>query len=256
VTTWSSKAPPRTGAMDRLLTNPSFARGMELVAIGLSGDAAIEISAATDALDKDPWALLEMTYLLRSQGQHQYAIGAAAALLAASPTPVAADAPAALQRLLYPTPYRALAEASARRYGVDPLLLQALVRQESLFSAMANSSAEARGLTQVIPATARSIAAALGNSSFQLRDLFRPNLSLDFGAYYLGEMLRLTKGDVWMALASYNGGYGNAVRWAGGEKPVDPDLFLENLDFPETRSYLEAVERNYRFYRALYGSGR
>jgi soluble lytic murein transglycosylase len=256
VTTWSSAAPPRPGALDRLLANPNFARGVELIAIGLDGDAAIELSAAIDALEMDPWALLEMGYVLRSQGQHQYAIAAAAALLAASPTPVTADAPPALQRLLYPTPYRALAEASALHYGVDPLLLQALVRQESLFSAMANSSAEARGLTQVIPATARSIAAALGNSSFQPRDLYRPNLSLDFGAYYLGEMLRLTKGDVWMALAAYNGGYGNAVRWAGGEKPVDPDLFLENLDFPETRAYLEAVERNYRIYRALYGSSR
>jgi soluble lytic murein transglycosylase len=109
-------------------------------------------------------------------------------------------------------------------------------------------------MTWVSPATARSIASALKNSSFQPRDLFRPNLSLDFGAYYLGEMMRLTKGDVWMALASYNGGYGNAMRWAGGEQPIDPDLFLENVDFSETRAYLEAVDRNYRFYRSLYAA--
>jgi soluble lytic murein transglycosylase len=256
LTSWAPAAPTRAGATDRLRAEPHFARAMELAAIGLDGDAAIEFGAATDALGSDPWSLLEMIFLLRSEGQHQHAISAAGALLAASPTPVAANAPPALQRLLYPTPYRALAEASARRYGVDPLLLQALVRQESLFSAAANSSAEARGLTQVIPATARSIATALGNSSFQLRDLFRPNLSLDFGAYYLGEMLRLTKGDAWMALAAYNAGYGNAMRWAGGEQPVDPDLFLENLDFAETRTYLEAVARNYRFYLSLYGPAR
>jgi soluble lytic murein transglycosylase len=251
VTTWSSTAPPRTGAEDRLLAEPHFARAVELAALALNGDAAIEFSAAMDTLETDPWALLEMAYLLRSQGQYQNAIGAAAALLAASPTALAADAPLALQRLLYPTPYRALAEASSRRYGVDSLLLLSLVRQESLFSSTAGSSAEARGLTQVIPSTARSIAAALGNSNFQLRDLFRPNLSLDFGAYYLGEMLRLTKGDVSMALAAYNGGYGNAVRWAA----ADADLFLESVDFPETRTYLEALARNYRFYRSLYGAG-
>ena len=56
-----------------------------------------------------------------------------------------------------------------------------------------------------------------------------------------------------MALAAYNGGYGNAVRWAGGETPIDQDLFLENVTYEETRSYLQAVGRNLRFYRALYG---
>jgi soluble lytic murein transglycosylase len=132
--------------------------------------------------------------------------------------------------------------------------LAALVRQESLFSPTAASSADARGLTQVIPSTAQAIASALGVSDFRLEDLYRPKLSLQFGAYYLAEMLRLAGGDTWMALASYNGGYGNAVRWAGGDRPIDPDLFLENVTFDETRTYLQSVARNYRFYRALYST--
>ena len=243
---WAPAQPAREGARERLLAEPHFARGRELTAMSLAGDANEEYRLAQEALGGDAWALLEMTYLLRSEALNHYAVTAATKVLSMSPARWAGAAPEAVQRLLYPLEYRSLLEAAAAQYKVDSRVLASLIRQESLFSAAATSSADARGLTQVIPSTAKSIATALGTRDFRLTDLYRPRLSLQFGAYYLSEMLRLTKGDVSMALASYNGGYGNAVRWAGGETPIDQDLFLENVTYSETQSYLQAVGRNLR----------
>lgn len=250
---WTAAAPPRDSRAARLAAEPHLVRALELTALHMAGEAADEFRLAEEALAKDPWALLEMSLQLHERGLYQPAVGAASRLLAQSPAAWAGEAPASLQPLLYPYPYRGLFERSAKQYTVDPLLFASMVRQESLFSARATSSADARGLAQVIPPTARSIADALGKKDFRLEDLYRPRLSLEFGAFYLSEMLKLTKGNVWMALASYNGGYGNASRWAGGKTDIDQDLFLENVVYSETQAYLQAVSRNQRFYRSLYG---
>jgi soluble lytic murein transglycosylase len=83
----------------------------------------------------------------------------------------------------------------------------------------------------------------------------RPNVSLRFGAYYLSRQIELLEGDIPAALAAYNGGPGNAFRWqeaAGGPDP-DPDVFLETIDFEETRTYVELVLENYAVYLYVYG---
>jgi soluble lytic murein transglycosylase len=224
-----------------------------LTGLHMTAEATEEFRLANTALAKDPWALLELSLQLNGQGLYQPAVSAATALLSQSPTAWAAEAPESMQRLLYPYPYRALIEQSAKQYNIDPLLLASLVRQESLFAARATSRSDARGLAQVIPPTAREIAGALGTKDFRIEDLYRPRLSLTFGAFYLSEMLRLAKGNVWMALASYNGGYTNALRWAGGQTTTDQDLFLESITYSESQTYVQAISRNLRFYRPLYG---
>jgi soluble lytic murein transglycosylase len=128
----------------------------------------------------------------------------------------------------------------------------ALVRQESFFRPDAESSAGALGLTQVIPSTADEIAEQLDEADFTYVDLFRPNVSLRFGAHYLGSQLELFGGDISAALAAYNGGPGNALRWQEFA-PDDPDLFLETISLSETRAYVELVLEHYARYRYAYG---
>jgi soluble lytic murein transglycosylase len=109
------------------------------------------------------------------------------------------------------------------------------------------------GLTQVVPPTAAEIAADLGIADFKDGDLLQPEVSLRFGAHYLGEQIEGFGGNLHAALAAYNGGPGNAGRWAeasGG----DLDLLLEAIDFPETRVYVEVVLENYALYRYTYGA--
>ena len=135
----------------------------------------------------------------------------------------------------------------------SPFLLLALIRQESFYDAHAVSPADASGLTQVVPETASGIAEALGEKDFRTSDLLRPKVSLRFGAYYLGSQLQMLGGDIPAALAAYNGGPGNATRWQAAAASSDPDVFLESIDFSETRAYVELVLENYAVYLYAYG---
>jgi soluble lytic murein transglycosylase len=83
------------------------------------------------------------------------------------------------------------------------------------------------------------------------KDLYRPDVSITLGAYYLGKNRSLLDGDLYAALAAYNGGPGNSLEWrrlAGG----DPDLFLESVRFEETRNYIRAIYEIFGTYRTIY----
>jgi soluble lytic murein transglycosylase len=103
-----------------------------------------------------------------------------------------------------------------------------------------------------MPDTGQAIADQLGQSSFSPDDLYRPLVSVRFGASYLAQRIADMGGSVQAALAAYNGGLSNAQRWAGGTSVADPDLFTEGVDFPETQGYIEAVYGFYATYRRLY----
>lgn len=160
--------------------------------------------------------------------------------------------PRALQKQVYPASWGDLLAEQSTRYGVDPLLMLALIRQESSFDPRAESQAQARGLTQIVPSTARTIASRLGRDDFALRDLFRPQLSLEFGTWFMSQLLSEYKGRVFPALAAYDAGGGNVARWLQrfGD---DPDLLVEQIPFNETQTYLRIVYDNYWHYQALYG---
>src|SRR5260221_14640311 len=99
------------------------------------------------------------------------------------------NVPRAVQKQVYPAGWGDLVAEQAAHYGVDPLLMLALMRQESSFDPRAQSGAQALGLTQVVPATARSIASRLGRADFVLNDLFKPAVSLEFGTWFLSQLL-------------------------------------------------------------------
>jgi soluble lytic murein transglycosylase len=155
--------------------------------------------------------------------------------------------------LVYPARFAAQASVAADDEGISPFLLLALVRQESFFDETAVSSVGALGLTQVMPATAADIADSLGAEDFKDGDLLTPDVSLRFGAHYLAAQIEGFGGSLHAALAAYNGGPGNAGRWAEASSG-DPDLLLETIDFAETRIYVEVVLENLALYRYAYGA--
>ena len=163
--------------------------------------------------------------------------------------------PRAVQKQVYPAAFGDLIMEQAQRYDIDPLLLLAIVRQESSFDPRAQSGAQARGLTQIVPPTARDIADRLGRAdAFVLRDLYKPSVSLEFGAWFLSRLLFEHQGRLLPALAAYDAGGGNVARWLSrfGD---DPDVLVEEVPFAETQTYLRAVYANYLEYKLLYGSG-
>lgn len=248
-----SAAAPASDARQRVLADPLVHRAALLEAMGQHASATAEYQTAVRSHRGDGAALYALAVLLHERGQFGAAMLAVALLQDVTRTGNPRDLPRLLQVVLHPTPYRALVHAAAAEHGLDPALLYALMKQESLFDPRATSSAQARGLTQVIPSTGREIAAGLGLPDFQQAHLYRPVVSIRFGAFYLARQLAFLGGNPVFALAAYNGGPGSALRWMANNRAIDPDLFVETIDFPETRLYVHNVMENYARYRLLYG---
>ena len=123
------------------------------------------------------------------------------------------------------------------------------MRQESLFDHFADSTADARGLTQVIPVTGASVARELGLAAFRPEDLYDPKQSIAFGAYHLADRVRLFKGDLFRAVASYNAGPEAVAKWAPGSD--DSDIFVESIDYRETRAYVKSIYEYQSIYRSM-----
>jgi soluble lytic murein transglycosylase len=211
---------------------------------------AVYRSMLADNGGEDVAALFQAARRFEEEGRVSLASRAATTLAVRLGKP-GQQPPEDLLRVAYPLAFRDLAITAARDEQVSPLLLLALVRQESFYDPDAGSPAGALGLTQVIPATGEAIATTLGVESFRASDLYRPRTSLRFGASYLAGQLRVFDGNAYHALAAYNGGPGtasNALKSAG----VDEDLFVEDLEFDETQQYVRRVMENYARYRQLY----
>jgi soluble lytic murein transglycosylase len=154
-------------------------------------------------------------------------------------------------RAIYPWPWRAAVAAEAREFGVDPLLLAAIVRQESVFDLEALSRAGARGLAQLMPGTAAQAARGLDVTLYP-EWLTVPDLNLHLGAAHLATLLQRFGGRVEVAVAAYNAGAAPVSRWLSRPGADDPDEFIEQIPYPETRTYVRSVLRNRELYRALY----
>jgi soluble lytic murein transglycosylase len=244
---------PETAApASSVTTQPAWLRGRELHLLGLRQEAEKEFLAAISESASDQWALYRLARSFQGLGLTHLAARAAGRLLARSDVPLV-ETPRPLLELAYPLAYASLVGAAGSENEVSPLILLALIRQESFYDPRATSVAGALGLTQVIPTTAMEIAEKLERRDFTPRDLLEPSVSIEFGAFYLGDQLWLFDGDLYLALAAYNGGPGNALRWGDDPAAIDPDFLTETIDLEETRSYLELVLANYAVYRFLYG---
>lgn len=235
-----------------LEADPRLVRGRELWAVGAYAEAENEFNDLLQAYRTDGLASYQLAIFLRAIAAYRLSIVGAANLIQAAGA-ATLDTPSWIARLRYPAYYRDVVLSAAERYNLDPLLLFALIRLESLFDTTATAAAGEKGLTQVIPSTAEYIAGQLQWPDYQHSDLFRPYAGVEFGAFYLAEQMRRFGGSAIAALAGYNAGPGRAASWlqlAGG----DPDLFMSVITIESTRGYVERLYSFYTIYRALYGS--
>jgi soluble lytic murein transglycosylase-like protein/TolA-binding protein len=149
--------------------------------------------------------------------------------------------------LLYPNGYRKLICEAALAYKIDPLWLHAIIWQESKYNPSARSGASARGLMQFIPETASAVAESVGILPLSVENLYDPAVSIRLGAAYWSSLMEKLKSPE-MALAAYNGGPDNVQRWIS--KAADPELFVSDIGFVETKRYVTLVFAA----RAAYGS--
>jgi len=158
-----------------------------------------------------------------------------------------------LLQAVYPFPQRERIEREAREWGADPLLVAALIRQESAWEPAIRSPVGATGLMQVMPETGRELAARHGVAGFRPEQLEVPDLNTHLGTAFLVELLARYRGDLPLALSGYNAGPQRADRWRSFPEAADPLRLTERIPFAETRDYVKRVYRNRVLYEALYG---
>lgn len=142
--------------------------------------------------------------------------------------------------LRFPLPYEEAIGAAARDAGLSGDWIYAVLRTESLYDPQAASTAGALGLLQLRLATARRVAVRAGLPQPDKGDLLKPEVSIALGARYLRELLDRFDGRYPPALAAYNAGPDRVPHWLP-RRPVDGDVWVENIPYSETRTYVQRV---------------
>ncbi len=157
--------------------------------------------------------------------------------------------------LLYPTPYPVQVIENSARHNVPPHLAFAMIREESRFDSDAVSRVGALGLMQIMPATGRSIAREMEFPGWDENDLLDPEINVAFGVWYASSLLEAAHGDPLWMLAAYNAGPGNARRWFDGSRTPETTIStIDNIDFKETRKYVQRIVESANIYHSLYFS--
>ena len=147
----------------------------------------------------------------------------------------------------------------ARAEGVDPFLVRALIWRESRFDPNTHGEADEHGLMQVTPEVGQMWAKANKIEDFRDDDLYDPETNIRAGTWYLNRALKHwsnTDDPVTFALAEYNAGRTNAMKWVDPLAPLDHTAFIERITFPGTRKYVEVIMEKRDQYRALFGNNR
>ncbi len=239
-----------------LASDARFIRGTELWRLGMYPEAKAEFENLREAVAADPANTFRLAEYYRQIGLYRSAIFAARHVLDLAGMDDAGTftAPPYFTHLRFGPYYRELVVPIAQAYDFHPLFLYAVLRQESLFEGFVHSSAGARGLMQLMPATAQEIYQQTGwPPDFTVADLDRPRVSLTYGAHYLARQRDYFHGDLYAALAAYNAGPGNASVWENLASN-DPDLFLEIIRYDQTREYIRRIYETFVIYRNLYGT--
>jgi soluble lytic murein transglycosylase len=239
----------------RVTSDPTYQRGLELLHVGQRDSAKARFREVRTQFQDDPLALYQLALFFQREGFYDQSIACAQRILNLSPQDSLYDVPRLLQKLHYPVYFADLIVPQAEKRGLDPLVFCALIWQESWYDPFATSSYPARGLTQFIEPTADWVAEELGLTDFSHTDLFRPVVAVEFGGWYLEWITDYEDGELFRVLAHYNAGPGNVARWLRDGEVTDIDLFVEEVDFDQTETFIHRIYQHYWTYRnAYYGS--
>jgi len=211
----------------RVAAAPGMVRARELVLCDMQSEANLEWRTAFDELTAAQQ--VQAVRLASGWGWHLQAIAAAARLGLFND-----------YELLYPRPFDAEVRRGAEMTGLPQSLIYAVIRQESLYRADAASSANALGLMQLLPSTAKTTARRAGLPAPSPASLLQPSVNVPLGSSFLNYLLHRADGQWPLAIAGYNAGPAAARRWLA-PSPVETDVWVENIPFNETRAYVQRV---------------
>ncbi|HVT37339.1 MAG TPA: transglycosylase SLT domain-containing protein [Nevskiaceae bacterium] len=224
----SQPAAPRDPvAQKRLNALPALVRARELLRIERDDWARAEWSyALADASDA---TRVQAAYLAAGWGWYVQAVGALAQARAYDD-----------YTLTHPHPYDVAVLQAAEQSGLRPDWIYGVLRQESLYDPRAVSKRDARGLLQLLLPTARAVARRWNQRAPSADDLYAPDINLTLGSDELREQVERFNGSLPLALCAYNAGSNRPLSWLP-PAPMDADIWIENIPFNETRTYVQKI---------------
>lgn len=168
-------------------------------------------------------------------------------------------------RVIFPMTFSPWIDSESKKYSLNPWLVRSLIRQESAYGIKALSQSNAQGLMQLIPPTAQDVARRLGMKHLDIPDdIFRPEVNIPLGTFYISSMLDQFSDNVPFALGAYNVGPGKMRVFIESRpeikdllnrvssSPID-ELWMDELPWTETSFYVKAILRNSLLYKITYG---
>jgi len=216
--------------------DPGLARALELIRLGMRNEGVREWAFALGGLNDRK--LIAAAELARRAQVYDRSIQAASRTKRLHNF-----------SLRYPAPFREVFQEYAKTHKVDEAWVLALVRQESRFISQARSAAGAAGLMQVMPSTARFVAAKIRLRDYRSKYATDVHTNVTLGTGYMAIVLEQLGHEV-LASAAYNAGPNRARRWRDA-RPLEGAIYAETIPFSETRDYVKKVTANAVFYAAL-----
>jgi soluble lytic murein transglycosylase len=226
------------------------ARADALHSIAFDSSAELELRAGYAATG-EPRLLLEAAQAAVNAGHCGAAFATVRQLYPQLESRPFEDVPREAWQAAYPLPFEGSIRQWSAHAGVDPMITAGLIRQESAFEPEARSPANAMGLMQLLPKTARLVAQQ-AKVRYARAQLFDPDYNVHLGTIYFAG-LRKTMGNLESALAAYNAGEDRVGQWNAGQSYREIAEFVDSIPFTETREYVEIVSRNAEIYRKIYG---
>ncbi len=232
------------------LADPAVSAGISLHRLGLHGEAMAELAQLGDS-NLSP---TELAFVIQLQEQVD-PVGAHDRFrryLVHHPAETITLQREQVMRVAWPLRWWSEVEDATQGYAWDPRLFHALVREESNFNPRIVSHAGAKGLSQLMTPTARSVGRSMG-IQVTTAALYDPETNLRIGARYLDSLIEKSfDGNLCLALAGYNAGPGNVRSWLSDKGNLPTDAWVESIPFRETRHYVKRVMDSFLTYRVLY----
>ncbi len=230
---------PNKKELEAMLERPAVQRALALYRMNLRTEAFKEWSWAVRNFDDQQ--LLTAAEIARRNGMYDRAINTAERTVELHDF-----------NLRYLAPYRDELQTHIRQNDLDEEWVYGLMRQESRFVTVAKSDAGARGLMQIMPATARWAARQLGMRNYRNSSIHQMDTNFTLGTFYMKWMLSRFDNSPVLATAAYNAGPTRARQWRS-EMPLEGAIYIENIPFDETRGYVKKVMSNTEYYAELFG---
>lgn len=232
---------------ERLFDSAPVQAGVSLARLGLVNEALLEwgqVDLATAPAEVIAWFAELRIGAGDWLGAHKYG----QQWLRTHPVGTLGPREAQVVSVLFPSRYWQEVQDATKGYAYDPRMFHGLVREESSFDKDIVSFAGARGLSQVMPATAREVAGWLGRSVSDAQ-MFEVSTNLQLGGRYLKSVYGTFKNNPFLSMASYNGGPGRIKGWitAWGNPPLDE--YVERIPVKETRDYVKKVSTTWQVMR-------